>query len=256
MALLAFLLAPLVFASSIPQAALRYLRQSPTAMELLQSVGSTPVKLRSGRVSKTDFIATRLQGAQEPQHWQTVLTLSDRSSSLDQAIDLVHELTHVMGPRLNPYDPELSLDRYVRMGIEGEGGEGHAIATECTVAKELLKHVSPPDANRLKQRCSLVWREQARGAFWYRVLYYVGADIAEFGPMLRTLPLRSIAAPLISAAAQTPYPIALAKEYIEFTGTLCDRLQSRNRNSLSPVDQGILKNRCQDVRQRSRFAAR
>jgi len=157
---------------------------------------------------------------------------------------LVHELTHVLGPRVNPYDPSLSLTRYVRMGIEGEGGEARAIETECKVARELLSQVSARDVIRLRARCTPVWGEQTRGPFWYRVLYFVGADIDTLGPLLRSLPLRAKAAPLISAAARKPYPLALAEEYLEFTGGLCERLKARQYSRLSRVDQEILLNRC------------
>lgn len=97
--------------------------------------------LRWSTVSKTDAVLTRKFNpvtGQEYRERQVTVNLKQGLPLRDLALDLAHELTHAAStPNWDPYDPELTTEKYIRAAIEGEGGEVDAFVNECRVALEL-----------------------------------------------------------------------------------------------------------------------
>lgn len=209
--------------------------------------------LRWGKASKTDAVITRYYNTatgEERRERQVVVFLKAEQRLDDLVLDLAHELVHATTrPAWDPYDPELTPARYIHNAIEGEGGEADAVEAECRVSLELRARFGTSSL-----RCEEYATE--RGTLdRTRILsdfYRVGRWHAEldrrFGSELKRFPLLSGRAPrLFSSTGQTPYPVALSREYDEITDIACRNARKRRAlasRSASGAQEAFLKSRC------------
>ena len=183
----------------------------------------------------------------------------------DLVMDMAHELTHaVSNPSWDPYDPDLSGAKYIRLSIEGEGGEVAALLNECTVGLELFRAETSslrrcqkyldPDVSRP--------RTQLNRALVVKDFYRVGRWHAHLERELKKRPegrellalLSSEEAVVYSSTGRAPYPVALLREHAALTRVACEntrqRIRSRSLASSAqtheqePSIRSFLTNRC------------
>ncbi len=197
----------------------------------LESIEELISMLRWGAVSKTDAVLTRqldLETGKEIHSRKITIFIKHNQNLQDLVLDLAHELTHaIQGPAWNPYDPSLTARSYIKLAIEGKGGEVDALLTECQVARELAVRYALPtkrcDAFVLKSNGNLSKR-RIRKEF-YKVGKYKKMLQKRLGRkkfrLSRRLPT------LISSTGNAPYPVALLLEFEELTRVAC--LNTRRR---------------------------
>ncbi len=206
-----------------------------------------------GKVSKTDATLTRQYDAAkgtEVQDRQVTVTLREDQRLEDLALDLAHELTHaVLGPAWDPYDPTLHSEKYIRLALEGKGGEIDAVMMECQVAME-LRDEFPASERRcriyLQAGSSIIARMRVQEEF-YKVGHYRKNLDKKLGK--HHLPLSSDEPTLVSSTGQAPYPYALLEEYQELNRIACSntlrRVQADAQRSLASGSNDFIQNRCQ-----------
>lgn len=206
--------------------------------------------LAYGPVSRTDAVLTRHFNPQtgEEVRERTVTVILKREQALEEmALDLAHELTHaVVTPSWDPYDPKLTTGRYVWAALEAEGGEVHAVTTECQAALELsaITQVSTARCGRYVERSGeeapQVNREKVRRDF-YRVGRWNRAVRKRLGDEAVTFPLLSGDPPeLYSATGGAPYPVALIREYDELNRVACENVRKRMKTQTSRSPASLL----------------
>ena len=185
--------------------------------------------LRWAAVSKTDSVLTReydVQTGSERRNRRVLVYIRKDQPLNEVALDLVHELVHATrGGGWNPYDPEMTLGRYVHESIDGLGGEVDAVLTECYFKQELLG----PEGF-LKSRCARYQSEKSATALdaekirvdFYRVGKWYSDVVEQLGRESMLFPALSKDAPrFFSSTASTPYPAALIDEYRELNREAC-----------------------------------
>ena len=193
-------------------------------------------KLTWASASKTSRTLIREWDPQSGMEFQkSILSIALKQSQDDGSLllDLAHELTHaVRGPAWDPYDPDLTVSRYVTASIEGSGGEVDAVEQECQVAHEwMLEQGGPAGSLRLDHvRCDrygagALSREKIKQDF-----YRVGAwkrsiqqkiDESVFERLSDEPPQ------LISSTGLAPYPVALIEEYEQMNEKACENTARR-----------------------------
>ncbi|HTL10896.1 MAG TPA: hypothetical protein VL588_00315 [Bdellovibrionota bacterium] len=221
--------------------------------------------LRWGQVSKTDAVLTRHfdpTTGKEERNRQVVVYLRRDMPLEETVLDLAHELVHAVEPPLwDPYDPDLTPARYVRVSIEGKGGEADAVVQECRVASNLMPLVNATVRARLSDRCKryqtpatpvdrgLVVKDfYAVGAWKSKLLERLGAEKTALPLITGTEPL------LYSSTGRTPYPVALVDEFDQMNEVACANSRRREAagalRSLAsgPPDETsrFLRRRCHD----------
>jgi len=251
----------------IPVPVQHLLSRTTRGSELLHEFFKSQVQVESGSVSRTEFTALRRVSDPAPRGWKIVIHLNTSKDDIDQALDLAHELTHALSPRLNPYDPNLTLEGYVEHGIEGPGGEADAIMTECVVGQQLMNSVDVSDRERIRRRCLTAWNAvedrsdakknknriasltEEKKENWKKSFYAVGEYFGIAKHWLRHVSSLSQESPqFISAMAKRPYPLALIEEYLGISRALCTRVTDRIASgSASVLDHDFLRKRCANL---------
>ena len=178
---------------------------------------------------------------QEDRERQVTIYLKKSQSETELLLDLAHELVHAgTRPSFDPYDPTLSLGKYIFAAIEGKGGEVDAVMSECKIGLEISKiqGVSVP-------RCQNYWpipgssslgiinRDIVRQDF-YRVGKWFAEVSTALGGEMSLFPLLSEESPkLYSSTGHAPYPFALMQKFEEITETACRNSKVRMRSLAS-----------------------
>lgn len=206
--------------------------------------------LKWGDVSRTDATLTRsidpVTG--EETRDRSVTIFLRRGATLDELVlDLSHELVHATkGHRWDPYDPELTADRYVQEAIEGEGGEVEALIAECEVGSELRGFRPGIETPRCSmgsiQEDGLLFEERRRRAV--EAFYALGSEFRSFVDRLsQQSPLREKVnagrSVFISSTGNAPYPVALIREFEALNQMAC---ANSRRRIASPTLESITKN--------------
>ncbi len=214
--------------------------------------------LRPSEVSRTDSVLVRRYDparGNEIRERQVVVYVRQDQSQPATVLDLAHELVHATAtPSWDPYDPKLTAGRYVRISIEGAGGEMEAVTSECEVGQEnpkLIEEATP--------RCEAYWRttkpgvdpERVREDF-YRVGQWMDWVAKQLGPERAGFTRLSPKAPrLYSSTGRAPYPVSLIQEYREITAIACENSRKRIEQagrapaSESRESRDLLRGRCQ-----------
>ncbi|MBN20938.1 MAG: hypothetical protein CL678_06565 [Bdellovibrionaceae bacterium] len=211
-----------------------------------------------GSVSKTDALISRSihpETGKEIRERQVKVILKKNEALVEQILDLAHELTHAMAkPQWDPYDPTLTAEKYIGLGIEGDGGEVSAVYQECRVAFELEKLWGESF-----DRC-----DRYRGLAPQRMSQRIKNDFYKSGKWKNWLQkkissnffkkISSQAPELISSTGDLPYPAALYEEFVEMNQAACkntfNRIQHERTlasNSLFLKSQIFLKKRCKSL---------
>lgn len=190
-----------------------------------------------GPQSRTDAVLTRhldaASGAERRERQVRVFLRPDQHLET-LALDLVHELTHATtDPGWDPYDPALTPGRYIWSAIEGPGGEVDALVSECAAARELAQLVG----GTASARCQPYFTQSSRGPGldreairrdFYRVGGWAAGLRKRLGTETSLFPLLSTGrAVLHSSTGQSPYPIALLREYGEMNSVACENSRRR-----------------------------
>ncbi|MCM2322435.1 MAG: hypothetical protein NDJ90_04150 [Oligoflexia bacterium] len=192
--------------------------------------------LRRGGESKTDAVITRYfnpKTGQEHRERRVVIYLRTEQRLEDLVLDLAHELVHAVSrPAWDPYDPSLTHAEYIRVAIEGEGGEVEAVVAECRVGLEMAalsgsslercRHYVTPGSTEVS--VEKVTRDFYRVGKWRPELArLLGSDNAKL------LSLSAEAPVLFSSTGRTPYPVALYREFEQITEIACENSRRRQR---------------------------
>lgn len=216
-----------------------------------------------GRVSRTDAVLTRHyqpDTGQEVRERSVKVILRIDQALAESALDLAHELTHAVNePSWDPYDPALTVGRYIQAALEADGGEIDAVEHECKTAREFVVNLG------LKiSRCDRYIRGASveRSAIqkdFYRVGEAVGDVKSRLQDESKLFPFLSGDEPeLYSATGSAPYPVALIREYEELNRVACENVRRRAQGASedagrSPASLTMLKTRCQESH---RFSSR
>lgn len=246
--------------------ALSLLKKTTRGSQILNKAEQMKIPLELGDVSRTDVTASRMSGGKgEPFQFHVRVVISREKEPLFQAMDLAHELVHALGPKLNPFDPQLDPLTYVRRGIEGPGGEVEAIRSECGVGRELLDagaqklQVKGDSLLLVKARCVAAWKSKDEPLKWVKNFYSLGHFHDDFVSTVSTLNLTTeerirwrgqvgTRSPMFSSAVtHKPYPLALLEEYIQITRQVCEKAKDRVRSGRSLASESPLFGRCDTV---------
>ena len=198
--------------------------------------------LKKGKVSLTESTYARSYSVSEGRevvNIQHEVSIAEGSSRADAVLDLAHELVHYSRRTLlSPYDPSLRRDQFIRVGIEGAGGEIDAFSMECRVAKEMLERFPEFPTQKL---CARYWT--ASGEFdskkVHQDFYAVGRHYQSVRSALGrggVLPdLNNGKVVFRSSYAGVAYPVALSKEFDETIATAC-RNNARKARVLASID--------------------
>ena len=249
-------------------AALKLLRSGNTGRQLLsraEKVWSVSGDLRLleffelGKVSRTDAVLTRhfnTDTGQEKRERQITISIRQDQTLQDMVLDMAHELTHATAePAWDPYDPNLTMGKYIFAALEGPGGEVEAVVSECNVALELFDSASR--CRRYVPKSSgkrIVDRDEVKKDF-YRVGKWKNSVAAQLGAESVLFPSLSSDKPeLYSSTGQSPYPVALVQEVKQLNEIACEnvkrRIQAKSERSpastrdSAPDTREILSKRC------------
>ena len=200
--------------------------------------------LKPSNVSRTDAVLTRHY---DPENGSETI---ERSISVhlkavqpvqDLVLDMAHELTHASSPPTwDPYDPDLTVGKYIEAALEGKGGEVDALISECQVSLELSEKLgfSASRCTTYLDEDSHLVREKVQRDF-YRVGKWHERVLKNLKEEITLFPLLSEDKPsLYSSTGRTPYPFALVEEFNEITHIACENSRKRLlRGSVAGVDQ-------------------
>jgi hypothetical protein len=248
---------------------LEWVQKTPTGSRLIQEFKDQKKVVSSeelaqwvlkGRVSKTDAVLIRHYQAStgEETREKLVTVYYNPDQPLEEVIfDLVHELYHATAqPLWDPYDPELTVESYIKNSIEGKGGEALAVQAECQAYLELKSKY------KLKsRRCDrYILNQKVAYQTILEDFYRVGGALGELKKNkvdLSQFPfLKSEKVKLYSATGNSPYPVSLLREYKALTEVACEntlkRSKSQKSRSVASVDlkflrqnERLLEKRCQ-----------
>lgn len=227
------------------------LAQAVRAWKLSSAQELTQV-LHPGAASRTDAVLTRhyspSSGTEIREREVTIYVREDQSLD-NMVLDIAHEMVHATSrPAYDPYDPELTVGRYIKTAIEGEGGEVSAVLVECQVALELSRNFGM-NPHRCRGYLSGDQRQvDARRikADFYRVGKWDGEIKKTLGSEATLFPELSTESPrLFSSTGNAPYPAALLHEFQALTQIACENSKRRvssvsdgPRRKLASVDSG------------------
>lgn len=145
-------------------------------------------------------------------------------SRIDALMDLAHELTHYNEkPDFNPYVDTWPVWKYVQATIDGKGGEVDAFMAECKYYLSLK--IRPKKVSRCENYLSSngeLDRMKIVSGF-----YRVGKHLSEIKSLLQPQDLNRLPAMVpeypefISSVGQSPYPMALVREYKTILDVAC-----------------------------------
>jgi len=246
----------------------QYLRQSHLGREILGELarhqkGERKIRFARGSISRTDSLLTRAyhqSTGEEVREREVTLILKQQGSLHEIALDLAHELVHALRePMWDPYDPGLTLSQYVDRTILGPGGEAEALLFECQLAQEL----SASFGDALPKRCSFTVDLYSKQAFSLlgREFYKIGGWMPWITKVWPHSSRDNVAKKfldqsptLYSATGGAPYPVSIAREYLELTKSACKNVRRRLSSSRSPASHAtkeldFLDRRCSDLGQ-------
>jgi len=246
-------------ASELTDESIRILEQSSAGRSLIQSAEiqiQKPIRsvIVDDRISHTDAVISRTYDPVnhiERKERRVSIHLNVFQDPVLRALDLAHELSHASAsPAWDPYDPQLSLIRYIQIAIEGEGGEALAVQSECLVAMELESKFEVPShrCDRYIRRMNTIGLDRV---LIKEDFYRVGGSYEAFqeilGESIRLFPALSSKRPVfISSTGNAPYPVALAKEYLGITESACKNTLRRiqSRQMMEPHEKDLIERRC------------
>jgi hypothetical protein len=221
----------------------------------LNSVSDLSSVLLWGPASKTDAVLTRhfnpTTGEEQRSRRVTIYLRKDQPLE-DLTLDLSHELVHATSrPAWDPYDPDLTLQRYLSASIEGTGGEVEAVLLECQVGMELARERGTPLASRCGEYVTAgkISRRRVVKDF-YRVGRWHGPLLRRLGQAKSRFPLLSDENPkLYSSTGRAPYPYSLVEEFDQITQIACENSRRRgaaaaDRAPASGTTSRFLEKRC------------
>ena len=200
-------------------------------------------RFRWGDASRTDAVLTRhydSETGQETRERKVTIYLRRGQPMEEMMLDLAHELVHATSrPAWDPYDPKLTAAEYIRVAIEGAGGEVEAVQAECRVSLELFTtrvaggaRLDAEKTKSLDSRCTRYGGSLAMDVI-RKDFYRVGRWNTELQSRLgegarKLLPLLSSEKPsLYSSTGGAPYPVALLEEYRQMTTVACENSRRR-----------------------------
>ncbi|RYZ67600.1 MAG: hypothetical protein EOP09_10755 [Proteobacteria bacterium] len=200
--------------------------------------------IRFGGVSKTDAVLTRQydpETGRESRKREVSIILKSNQALLDGVLDLAHELTHATSePGWDPYDPTLTVGRYIYALLESSGGEIDAVQFECQVASEIetLQQIKTKRCDRyfaekskLAAETLSVDRSRIQKDF-YRIGRWSTYVKGKLKDETKLFPFLSPMNPeLYSATGRAPYPAALIQEYEELNRVACRNAATRKAQS-------------------------
>ncbi len=211
------------------------------AMQVWRSDGASGLveHFQWSEVSRTDTVLIRHFNPQtgvEERDRQVSIFLKEDQPSVEIVLDMAHEMVHAIArPNFDPYDPGLTVGKYIYTAIEGDGGEVDAVTAECEVALQLSGRLGVPIS-----RCeSYRNREQIRLDF-YRVGNWLPELVQRLGGEVKLFPILSAEAPrLYSSTGHSPYPFALLNEFDEITEIACSNTRIRQSSLPYPLLRGV-----------------
>jgi hypothetical protein len=225
------------------------LRSVPQGREVLdKALAKDPAvlkKIKIGQSSYTESTYARtysLLDGKEKIELLHEITLNRKLPLSDAVVDLAHELVHFTEKEmLDPYKPGFELGQFVRMGIEGQGGELQALERECKVAWALQQEFAHFPSHRLCAPYRLPGdgfnREQARRDYYALGSWYPRAS----KDLLQAAPLVSRKGVIFTSSyARKPYPIALAEEFASTKEAACANNRKKYRLISSQAEEGRL----------------
>lgn len=164
---------------------------------------------------------------------KSVVYINQDLDTISAVLDLAHELTHFIQKNVfNPYSNDFTVDEFVRLTIEGRGGEVDAYIAECKVLYELF-----PDNVEARTKCDKIRKSDGtysrrKGA---QLFYQVGSYHKKMRDILgyfkvngEALSMMSKEKPsFISSAYGEPYPYAALKEFVTVMKKACGNEQKR-----------------------------
>ncbi len=250
------------------EAALGALRSTQSGEELyvaaMRKLGvENPWELfQRGDQSRTDAVLSREydpETGNEVRKRRVRIFLKPGQRTQDLVMDMAHELTHAVAEAgWDPYDPDLSPSRYIRISIEGEGGEARALMNECRVGMELYR----PETSSLRRCQRYLGRateSEAPRLDLQKIIddfYRVGKWHTHLSRVLsrekdgqELLPKIRREEPMVySSTGRAPYPVSLFKEHEEMTRTACrnsrKRVEGRTPASIPRTLVNFLRQRC------------
>ena len=214
------------------------LRLSPTGKELIEKAKLKDAdfisRIQIGEASFTESTFSRtysLLDGHEQVHIKNIVTINSKLKLADAVVDLAHELVHFLDKEmLDPYKTDFEMEKFIRLGIEGKGGELSALATECKVAFEMEQSFAGFPKHELcapyKQANGKFNWEMARKDYyalgtWYR-------EASEF--LVSHFPEMSDRRTIFSSSyAKKPYPLALFEEYEVTRNAACENNRKKYR---------------------------
>lgn len=211
-------------------------QSSKTGRALIESAASRDPefkkKIHIGKFSVTESTLQRsfdLRSGDESIELNQEIFLSKNLKLSDAVLDLAHELTHFSFRNpMNPYEGVFEINRFIRHGIEGKGGELNAFMSECQVNDELQAKDKNFPKHHLCERYRLGHQRfdaEAAGKDFYRV----GVRAHELISKLEIKELNTKAPIFRSAQTGTSYPEALAAEFNETQRLACNNNAKRLR---------------------------
>lgn len=188
-----------------------------------------------GESSLTDTTLLRRYSKSNPSHVnyinKSVVYLNKELSLKDAVLDLVHELTHFVyrGP-FNPYKQNYHLDEFIKMTIEGEGGELHAFINECKVKKQIFKEDSIDGTCSEIVKNGKVEFEVGKERFYRSGQYHsrITEALKKFNIQTNSFPYLTEKSPVfISSAYGVPYTMAAVMEYASVMQRACQNDERR-----------------------------
>ena len=195
-----------------------------------------------GAISRTDSILNRgidPQTGQESIQRSVHISLKVSQPLEDLVLDLAHELTHAARSQpVDPYDPTLTVERYLEHAILARGGEVDAVEMECRVGLDLAqqyglsmkrcrKYEIPAEGPESASRGG-VDREAILKDFGASGVYRNQIRSRLGDPSMKRMKWITDAAPeLFSSTGRAPYPAALIDEYDALTDAACENSRKR-----------------------------
>jgi hypothetical protein len=222
--------------------ALELLRSVPSGQALLEKARKTWKitdessllrVFKLGSTSRTDAVLTRHFNSttgKERRERKITISIRRNQSVEDMVLDMAHEITHATAePAWDPYDPDLTLGKYISAALEAEGGEVDAVVEECRVAADLVqaRSLQIPRCTRYFSPQKSVDRELVRMDF-YRVGKWKTEVLRRLEVERDLFPLLSGDKPqLYSSTGQAPYPAALIGEFDDLNRIACENVRKR-----------------------------
>jgi hypothetical protein len=216
----------------------------------------TRIKIGDASFTESTFARTySLLDGKEQIDLRHEITLSKKLALSDALVDFAHELVHFTEKDMpDPYRPGFEMKEFVKRGIEGEGGELHALEEECKVAWALQRKYKSFPRHRLcapyKDSAGNFHREKARADY-----YALGAWFEKAPETLKKTVPEVSAKPVVftSSYARKPYPLALAEEFAVTRNAACENNRRKYRLISAQSESGRMPASHSDVIRRERM---